>query len=708
MIAFGVSTLAASWLWLLLSYTAPVSSNSAGVTSSSGSADTWSVPLLSARHVWQRKLEEQQQQRRAAGVTGTTDLQVSQLYQGYGTHYVDLWVGTPIPQRQTVIVDTGSSVTAFPCKGCNECGFDDKAEYHTDTYFDPSLSKTFTPLSCNECRMGSCNSHLDQCSISMSYAEGSSWNAYAATDFLYAGGSHSEPISPIDPLSAADGGKDNAAKFEVEYTFGCQTRLTGLFRTQLADGIMGMSNERNAFWDQVYRSGRVTKKQFSLCFSRQDFVDPNGTPAGAMTIGGYDSRLHSSPMVFAKEISRGQGFYTVRLKNIYLKQSSTDKEMIALHFKESQLNSRGVIVDSGTTDTYFMSVVAGPFQKAWKEMTGKAFSNNAMQFESKEDILALPTVVLQLEGASKEYYESIYGSVPTSSASMLTGETLDPAAPYDVLVSIPPSHYMEYDPNADKYTPRLYMDEHSGTVLGANTMQGHDVLFDMDNGYIGFAESDCNIASALKEKPSVPITTTSSKAEIVGNVTDVVEDVPTMDDVPEELSFPSEENNKEPITAETLSDPLLGDSKQPVDSEIVLEYFDDMAEEEELEEELEEYYEESGNFTKEYYEEYYEELGNLTLSDDETPLLSQNSDTETQSSELDVPEDDSEAMAQWYFLLAAVVAVGIVSGGIILYRRSRANSQSRGGRMPVPKNELEFYDDDELEGVEIMSSRTGR
>ena len=33
--------------------------------------------------------------------------QISSLYQGYGTHYVDLWCGTPA-QRQTVIVDTGS------------------------------------------------------------------------------------------------------------------------------------------------------------------------------------------------------------------------------------------------------------------------------------------------------------------------------------------------------------------------------------------------------------------------------------------------------------------------------------------------------------------------------------------------------------------------------------------------------------------------
>jgi len=37
------------------------------------------------------------------------------LFQGMGTHYADVWVGTP-PQRKSVIVDTGSHYTAFPCK----------------------------------------------------------------------------------------------------------------------------------------------------------------------------------------------------------------------------------------------------------------------------------------------------------------------------------------------------------------------------------------------------------------------------------------------------------------------------------------------------------------------------------------------------------------------------------------------------------------
>ena len=43
------------------------------------------------------------------------------LFEGMGTHYAFLYIGTPTKQRISVIVDTGSHHTAFPCIGCN-CG----------------------------------------------------------------------------------------------------------------------------------------------------------------------------------------------------------------------------------------------------------------------------------------------------------------------------------------------------------------------------------------------------------------------------------------------------------------------------------------------------------------------------------------------------------------------------------------------------------
>ena len=98
-----------------------------------------------------RNVSESSQRRLKERFGGKFDnYQAIPLVQGYGTHYANLWVGSPIPQRQTVIVDTGSHYTAFPCVGCKSCG----GPHHTDPHFDPRKSTTFHQLQCDECRDG--------------------------------------------------------------------------------------------------------------------------------------------------------------------------------------------------------------------------------------------------------------------------------------------------------------------------------------------------------------------------------------------------------------------------------------------------------------------------------------------------------------------------------------------------------------------------
>ena len=151
--------------------------------------------------------------------------QSAPLSQGYGTHYATVWVGSPSPQRVSLIVDTGSHYTAFPCAGCNDCGED----YHTDPFFDPSLSDTFEYLKCGGCvSQGSCTSHGDQCFLRQSYLEGSSWSAFQARDSFFCG-LEDYDVDPMDD------------KFSIPFVFGCQMKITGLFIKQLADGIMGFS-----------------------------------------------------------------------------------------------------------------------------------------------------------------------------------------------------------------------------------------------------------------------------------------------------------------------------------------------------------------------------------------------------------------------------------------------------------------------------------
>ena len=218
-----------------------------GTTLVSASEESFvSIPLVPHHVVKARRLQEtglpvekiprpHQYQRRRLDVPPGE--QVAQLFQGYGTHYVDLWCGTPHPQRQTVIVDTGSGVTAFPCDGCSKCGV---PTYHIDELYQPGQSDTFEKLTCNQCLRGHCPvGGVNECKIGMSYQEGSSWSAYEAMDSCYVGGLHTGAVT-TEGDTQSDWDPHHAAALAFDLKFGCETSLTGLFITQLADGIMGM------------------------------------------------------------------------------------------------------------------------------------------------------------------------------------------------------------------------------------------------------------------------------------------------------------------------------------------------------------------------------------------------------------------------------------------------------------------------------------
>ena len=411
-------------------------------------------------------------------------LQVGALYQGYGTHYVDLWVGKP-PQRQTVIVDTGSGVTAFPCSGCADCG----ESYHIDQFFQEQKSETFEKLTCDECTRGSCHDH--ECRIGMSYQEGSSWSAFESRDICYAGGPHDEPLAEGD-----NGGDDvdphHASAYAFPLKFGCQTKITGLFKTQLADGIMGMDNASTSYWSQMHDAGKLTNRQFALCYSRQPTSTREGTEAGALTFGGPDTRLHTSPMVYSGGKDGRAGFFSVHMRKMYLRQggggdsaTSTDATLTVtpLDVSEDNLNRGGIIVDSGTTDTYFSRSIASAFTAVFEEMTGQKYGHDPVDL-TPDQLNALPTILLQIAGDEHKNKE-LFG---TDYVTGLAGQGIDPENPYDIIVAMPPSHYMEYDTKKEKYVARFYTDEGSGSVLGGNAIMGHDVYFDIENNVSTFLE----------------------------------------------------------------------------------------------------------------------------------------------------------------------------------------------------------------------------
>jgi hypothetical protein len=340
----------------------------------------------------------------------------------------------------------------------------------------------------------------------MSYQEGSSWSAYEGLDECYVGGLHDEAVY-VDEEAAVPAFNDvhpqTAAAFRFPLKFGCQTSVTGLFKTQLADGIMGMDNAASSFWSQMFEAHKISVKQFSLCFSRQPTSERKGTEAGAMTMGGYDTRLHDkSNLVYATTDHSSSGFYSVHVRKMYLRAggggdsaTSTDDslKLVPVEVSETDLNRGQVIVDSGTTDSYFNSRIATPFNNAYESLTGEKYRHVALKL-TKEELENLPTIIIQMVGD-----ETMNKQVRGEEANVVgLADVIDPEHPNDIILAIPPSHYFEYDADDDRYVARFYTDEGSGSVLGANSMMGHDIFFDVDMNRVGFAESSCDYTGLVK------------------------------------------------------------------------------------------------------------------------------------------------------------------------------------------------------------------
>jgi len=322
------------------------------------------------------------------------------------------------------------------------------------------------------------------------------------------GGPHSFPDPAVEGSEAGeDEGDDpmdphHASKLAFDMDFGCQTALTGLFKTQLADGILGMDWEDTSYWKQMYDANKIQSQQFSLCYSRGNDASHDGSEAGSITLGGTDVRMHTSTMVYTGH-AEDDGWYYVQVRKMYLREGSPNDwsaksinphaTLIKLGVTEQQLNHNGIIVDSGTTDTYWESTISDAFHAAFLQLTGIAFANKAMPLTT-EQVQNLPTILLQLKGdiASNK-------PIADDTTTTLTGPEFDPEHPYDVLLAIPAINYMNYNAKTKKFTPRFYVSEDDGSVIGGNAMMGYDILFDAEYGRLGWAESDCEHSTFLKE-----------------------------------------------------------------------------------------------------------------------------------------------------------------------------------------------------------------
>ena len=143
-----------------------------------------------------------------------------------GYYYMDIYLGDHTA-RESLIIDTGSSMITFPCIECRDCGLN-----HYNSRYDHSKSSGYQKMDSHVDFMGwKCgDGNSKSCPFSVSYVEGSGYEGHLIQDYLMV--------------------KDELVKFNVEKkrgdsiekyrgVVGCTVKETGKFSEQEADGIIG-------------------------------------------------------------------------------------------------------------------------------------------------------------------------------------------------------------------------------------------------------------------------------------------------------------------------------------------------------------------------------------------------------------------------------------------------------------------------------------
>lgn len=243
-----------------------------------------------------------------------------------GYYFVNVYLGEQL-QKESLITDTGSSLTTLPCKGCTDCGTG-----HYNSLYDITKSSRFTWLRSGDKRgkWGCSSSQKDaKCPFSINYVEGSGYSGNFVEDYVVL-------YSEIDKFKSST--KQQRESFVG--VFGCSTREAGMLRSQEADGLLGLGLSTDSSFppdliSSAYKGNRAGMELFSLCY---------GHDGGYMTIGGYNKSKHleGAPIEsFKFDSSHGQ--YKIIMKSIHVDDMHTGTT------KEVLNGGQGVFIDSGTT-----------------------------------------------------------------------------------------------------------------------------------------------------------------------------------------------------------------------------------------------------------------------------------------------------------------------------------------------------------------------
>lgn len=247
-------------------------------------------------------------------------------------------VGTP-EKLQSVIIDTGSDTMAFPCETCHgkNCGS------HQYPRFSPEGSSSFKYKI--RCTNPSYIGGHQVCKFVKSYAEGSSLYGFLADDLIRFKNAKHVYGTKLQQLN-----RKLVKDIRLQTEFGCTEKETGLFKTQYADGILGLDDQSEFINSLEQLNGGGSKVfSFGLCFHEH---------GGIMSIDlrnryGVDDKIrmlnkdiseYAKPLIVPYDNSNM--YYEIPLYGFSLGNDRVNLDVPAT-----------IMIDSGTTFSHFPNII---------------------------------------------------------------------------------------------------------------------------------------------------------------------------------------------------------------------------------------------------------------------------------------------------------------------------------------------------------------
>ena len=355
---------------------------------------------------------------------------------GLNYYYVNLYLGNEM-KKQTYILDTGSNITTSPCQPyCTNCG------KHLNSYHNV-IDKSKI-ISCSDEKCGLVKSFCGKnniCSFNSSYSENSTLQGIYINELIRFGEDYNLKNGSFAPI-------------------GCTTSEDNLFFTQKADGIMGLANNENNFIFVLNKVGAIDNNIFGLCLAQK---------GGYLSIGDINTTFHKEEITYLN-LQQNYFFFSLNMKNILIEDNK---------IKKYQPNKYSLIIDSGTTLTYFPEEIFN---------------------EIIENIISICNSYDNKKGCGEYEYNKDFG--PCFSFESI--EKME-----DALYQYWPNFTFFLETYGYKWTPDEYLfnitnrmkimgcmgfNAHNENIIkmGSTWMIGHEIIFDINNNKIGIAEAYCD------------------------------------------------------------------------------------------------------------------------------------------------------------------------------------------------------------------------